>query len=161
MARRRAAGVAGTSPCTGGKAASGRAAASGAAATAAGTAAGAGEGPAPSCRASPGCPIQAMVRVTGTTSPSFDKMRSRRPEASASTSMEVLSVSISSRISPLATSSPSFLSQRRIVPSSMDMPVLGMMTGYAIAAASYFNRSRTAAVMRSTVGTTCASRCRL
>ena len=50
------------------------------------------------------------------------------PLAKASISMLTLSVSTSASISPFFTGSPSFLIQRRILPSSIVSPILGIST---------------------------------
>jgi hypothetical protein len=52
----------------------------------------------------------------------------RTPAAAASISRVTLSVSISAIGSPVSTSSPTFFSQRRRVPSSIPSPILGMIT---------------------------------
>src|SRR2546430_15013458 len=50
------------------------------------------------------------------------------PLAKASISILTLSVSTSASFSPFLTGSPSFLIQRRILPSSMVSPILGIST---------------------------------
>ena len=55
------------------------------------------------------------------------------PASKLSTSMTDLSVSIVNRMSPLATGSPSFLSQPTMEPSSVIWPNFGMMIGVAMA----------------------------
>ena len=112
---------------------------------------------APCGMASPCFPIHPITTETGTVSPSFFTMPRRTPAASASSSIVDLSVSISAIGSPFWTLSPARFSQRMIVPSSMAMPVFGMMMLDATSVSSYFTRSRAAATTLSSVGTTFAS----
>jgi len=68
---------------------------------------------------SPGSPITPMGSPTGADSPACTMIWVSTPLAKASISMATLSVSISAMGSPFVTGSPSFLSHRRILPSSM------------------------------------------
>jgi hypothetical protein len=81
---------------------------------------------------SPSDPSTATV-VPTSASPSVTTIFRSTPSASASTSCVTLSVSSSKRGSPLATLSPSDLSQRTIVPDSMPCPRRGSLTSTAIA----------------------------
>src|ERR687890_533432 len=65
---------------------------------------------------------------SGTSSPSSGISCASVPSSSASSSIVTLSVSISAMGSPSETSSPSFLSHLRRVPSSIASPILGIMT---------------------------------
>src|SRR5215470_1984254 len=74
--------------------------------------------------------MKATVSPTGT-SPSETAILSSTPAASASTSWVTLSVSSSNSGSPRWTGSPSFLSQRTIVPISIPCPRRGSLTSSA------------------------------
>src|SRR5215470_8361258 len=69
-----------------------------------------------------------MGAPTGTVAPMGTRILRSTPGLNASTSMLTFSVSISARASPLATGSPSCLSQERILPSSIVSLSLGMTT---------------------------------
>ena len=69
-----------------------------------------------------------MTAPTGALSPSFTRTSDRTPSSYASSSMLALSVSTSARMSPIATRSPGFFSQRRIFPSSIVSESFGMLT---------------------------------
>ena len=104
-------------------------------AAAAGSAAfgsGAAWGAAPVGASSPSAPIYPITSVTGTVSPSCFNTLIKYPEASASNSILVLSVIISSKISPSSTFSPSFLFHFTICPSVISIPALGIITSTAI-----------------------------
>ena len=78
---------------------------------------------------------------TAAVSPTWIPMCNRTPEKNDSNSMVALSVSISARISPSSTASPTCLSQEATVPSSMVSLRRGMLmistpSGMAAAAAS-------------------------
>src|SRR5579871_5761216 len=77
---------------------------------------------------SPGAAIQAMVCPTGISAPSEAFTPARTPSAGASTSTTALSVSISSRGSPLVTRSPSFFRQAMSLPVSCAISSAGMTT---------------------------------
>src|SRR5829696_5153214 len=64
-------------------------------------------------------------------------MRVRVPLAGASTSMVALSVSRSNSASPARTVSPSALCQRAIVPASITISTLGIITSIGIALLPY------------------------
>ncbi len=68
----------------------------------------------------------AIAEPTGALPPSGIEILERIPSSKASISMVALSVSISAIISPISTSSPSFLSQRTTVPSVMVSESLGI-----------------------------------
>src|SRR5437588_920448 len=78
--------------------------------------------------ASPSPPISAMTAPIGALSPSGTTILLSLPEAYASTSMLALSLSISTSGSPFLTSSPSFFSQRRILPVSIESDRRGIWT---------------------------------
>ncbi len=102
-------------------------AAAGAEATGAG-AAGAGGGGA-SGIASPASPTHAHTELTGTVSPSWTTRARRTPSSKDSTSMALLSVSISNRMSPLWTGSPTCLCQVVRTHSSVIWPGFGIRIG--------------------------------
>src|SRR5207302_11295807 len=79
-------------------------------------------------RGSSGAPINAIAAPMGAESPSETSILRSVPLAKASISMLTLSVSTSASISPFFTGSPSFLIQRRILPSSIVSPILGIST---------------------------------
>src|SRR5205085_2073745 len=64
---------------------------------------------------------------TFTTSPSFTACLDSTPALSAGTSTVILSVSSSTSVSPAATASPSCLTQRDTVASTMDSPSGGTL----------------------------------
>lgn len=66
---------------------------------------------------------------TLTTVPSATARRASDPARGAGTSTVILSVSSSTSVSPLVTASPSFLSQRRTVASTIDSPSGGTFIG--------------------------------
>jgi len=66
-----------------------------------------------------------MISPIFTSSPSRWAMRSSTPALGAGTSTSILSVSSSTRGSPAATASPSFLSHRAIRASTTDSPTSG------------------------------------
>src|ERR1700736_3357829 len=69
-----------------------------------------------------------MTAPIGALGPSCTRILLSFPEAYASTSMLALSLSISTRGSPFLTSSPSFFSQRRILPVSIESDSRGICT---------------------------------
>src|SRR4030095_13947436 len=71
--------------------------------------------------------IVAIVRPTGTTSPCCAVTSRSTPDAGASISTVILSVSISTIGSPFCTASPGDLSQRRTLPDSCASSSAGMM----------------------------------
>ncbi len=73
-------------------------------------------------RGSSAAPINAMAAPMGAEFPSETSILRSVPLAKASISMLTLSVSTSASISPFFTGSPSFLIQRRILPSSIVSP---------------------------------------
>src|SRR5579863_642446 len=77
---------------------------------------------------SPGRTIHAMVLPTGTTAPACTLTPASTPSASASISITALSVSISRRISPFATLSPSFFRQATSLPVSCAISRAGITT---------------------------------
>src|SRR5207302_982091 len=79
-------------------------------------------------RASPGRTIHAMVWPTGTSAPSRTLTPARMPSPGASISITALSVSTSSRVSPLATLSPSFFRQAISLPVSCAISRAGITT---------------------------------
>src|SRR6266480_289949 len=79
-------------------------------------------------RVSSAAPINAMAAPMGAELPSETSILRSVPLAKASISMLTLSVSTSASISPFFTGSPSFLIQRRILPSSIVSPILGIST---------------------------------
>src|SRR5437660_3718738 len=78
--------------------------------------------------ASPGRTIHAMVWPTGTSAPSRTLTPARMPSPGASISITALSVSTSSRVSPLATLSPSFFRQAISLPVSCAISRAGITT---------------------------------
>ena len=81
---------------------------------------------------SPGSPTYAQTVFTGIVAPTSAMIRRRTPSSNASTSMVDLSVSISKRMSPLLTGSPSFLCQAMTVHSSVIWPGFGMRIACAM-----------------------------
>ena len=81
---------------------------------------------------------------TFTTSPSFTARRVSTPALSAGTSTVILSVSSSTSVSPAATASPSCLSQRDTVASTIDSPRGGTL----IAVMSAPSRKKSATTAR-------------
>src|SRR3990172_996421 len=77
---------------------------------------------------SPGAAMTTIGVPIGTDWPSSTSQPLTTPPVYASTSTVALSVSISARISPLATASPSRLTLRMSVPAAMSKPSLGMGT---------------------------------
>ena len=73
--------------------------------------------------------ISAIVPLTGTSSPMRAIMRRTVPTSAASSVPAIFSVSMSARSSPTFTSSPSPMSQAVILPSCMDRPHFGIVTG--------------------------------
>jgi len=110
-----AAGIAGTAP------------------VAAALAAGMTGAAAPAPPASPAPRMSAIVRPTGTTSPSAAVTSRSTPDAGASISTVTLSVSISTIGSPFCTVSPGRLSQWTTLPVSCASSRAGMMTWVGIA----------------------------
>ena len=106
-------------------------------ATGAGVAAGAGAGAAGAAAAGaalaagalvePEPPMRAMSAPIGTSSPSPTRI-SRTPSAAASSSLETLSVSSVTRMSPLWTMSPFALCQRATLAEVTDSPEAGTLT---------------------------------
>ena len=85
---------------------------------------------------------------TFTTSPSLRRRADNTPASSAGTSTVILSVSSSTSVSPAATRSPSCLSQREIVASTMDSPRGGTLMDDM----ECDGRGETAKVIRSNIG---------
>src|SRR5438046_9600725 len=81
---------------------------------------------------SSGAPINAMPAPIGADSPSGTRILRSTPLANASISILTLSVSTSASDSPLFTGSPSCLIQRRILPSSIVSPILGISTVFIV-----------------------------
>ena len=81
---------------------------------------------------SPSSPIMASKLSTAALSPSAIPMCNKKPSLKDSNSIVALSVSISARISPSSTLSPTFLSHEDTVPSSMVSLNRGMFTIIAI-----------------------------
>ena len=77
-------------------------------------------------------PIIAIKPSTGTESPSLIPTYNKCPSSYDSSSIVALSVSTSARISPDLISSPTFLSQLEITPSSMVSLILGILIISAI-----------------------------
>ena len=73
-----------------------------------------------------------MTFVTGTTSPSLNRIRASVPLAGAGTSMATFSVSTVSTVSSNLTRSPSLLDHEMIVAFSWSISNLGMMNGTGI-----------------------------
>ena len=69
-----------------------------------------------------------MTAPTSTVSPSAASSSARVPATGDGTSVSTLSVEISSKISSLSTLSPGFFNHRRILPSWIDSPILGITT---------------------------------
>ena len=67
--------------------------------------------------------------LTGTSSPTWAMMRRIVPASGASSVPVIFSVSMSARSSPALTSSPSATIQAVILPSCMDRPHFGIVTG--------------------------------
>ena len=72
---------------------------------------------------------------TGTVSPSLTRICSSTPAAGDGISASTLSVEISNNGSSRSTASPTFFIQRTIVPSAIDSPIWGIVTGVGIAVA--------------------------
>src|SRR5580658_11057106 len=68
------------------------------------------------------------MALTGATSPCFTRISLSTPADVAGTSMETLSVSISNKLSPGATASPTDLNQTVILPSVTVSPSCGIRT---------------------------------
>ena len=73
--------------------------------------------------------ISAIVPLTGTSSPTRATMRRTIPVSDASSVPVIFSVSMSARSSPTFTSSPSATTQAVILPSCIDRPHFGIVTG--------------------------------
>src|SRR5437588_121486 len=76
--------------------------------------------------------MRAIGAPMGAELPSETSILRKVPLAKASISMLTLSVSTSAKGSPFLTGSPSCLIQRRILPSSMVSPILGISTFFII-----------------------------
>ncbi len=117
------------------------AAGSGAAGAGGSSAAGAGAAWAPSAGAAagalPASPTTAMTAPTSTTSPSLALISVITPAIGEGTSVSTLSVDTSKRGSSSLTSSPTFLNQRRIVPSVTVSPSWGIWTSAISRAGSF------------------------
>ena len=111
-------------------------AAAGASATGSGAAgasgAAAGAELVPAGASSPASPTAAIGSPTATSSPSPQYCLMSTPSSKHSTSIVALSVSTSAIMSPLATASPSFLSQRTSVPTVIVSLSLGISMSVAI-----------------------------
>ena len=81
---------------------------------------------------SPSSPSSAMTAPTSTVSSSLARILSRTPAAGEGISVSTLSVETSSKGSSAATVSPTFFSQRVMVPSVTDSPSSGISTENAI-----------------------------
>ena len=77
----------------------------------------------------PAAPMLATTLPTGTVSPSFTVISTSTPAAGDGISASTLSVEISNSGSSRSTASPGFLIQRTMVPSVIDSPIWGMVTG--------------------------------
>ena len=77
-------------------------------------------------------PIIAITPSTGTDSPFLTPICNKCPSSYDSSSIVALSVSTSARISPDLISSPTFLSQLEITPSSIVSLILGILIISAI-----------------------------
>ncbi len=71
--------------------------------------------------------VRAITPPTGVREPAGETISLNVPLTNDSISMVTLSVSISATASPLLTKSPTFLSQRTIVPSVISKPILGIV----------------------------------
>src|SRR5438874_1908193 len=83
-------------------------------------------------RGSSGVPINAIPAPIGADAPSGTRILRSTPLANDSISILTLSVSTSASDSPLFTGSPSCLIQRRILPSSIVSPILGISTVFIV-----------------------------
>ncbi len=81
---------------------------------------------------SSGAPINAIPAPIGADAPSGTRIFRSTPLANASISILTLSVSTSASDSPFFTGSPSCLIQRRILPSSIVSPILGISTVFIV-----------------------------
>src|SRR5215216_4585575 len=88
--------------------------------------------PPPSPPASPSCSMMASSAPTSTVSSAWTLMVFRTPATGDGTSVSTLSVDTSNRGSSASTRSPSCLIHRVIVPSVIDSPSSGILTGVAI-----------------------------
>src|SRR5713226_9247619 len=95
--------------------------------------------PAFSGRGSSGEPINAMVAPTGADAPSATSILRSTPPTKASISIFTLSVSTSASDSPFLTGSPSCFIQRRILPSSIVSPILGISIFFMHITPSYLS----------------------
>ena len=86
----------------------------------------------PASTDSPAAPMNPTTLSTGTVSPSFTLIWSSTPAAGDGISASTLSVEISNSGSSRSTASPTFLIQRTIVPSAIDSPIWGIVTGVGI-----------------------------
>src|SRR5262245_1704262 len=91
-----------------------------------GAAAGAAAAGAGAAAVAPSPDTTATTAPTGTTSPSWTRISVSTPAEVAGTSIEVLSVSISNRLSPGATASPVVLNHLVILPSATVSPSCGI-----------------------------------
>ncbi len=76
----------------------------------------------------PGSPSTATTVPTGTVSPAATRISLSTPLSVACTSIDTLSVSITNRLSPAATLSPTALNQEATLPSATVSPNCGMIT---------------------------------
>src|SRR5829696_8868441 len=88
--------------------------------------------PPPSPPPSPSCSMMASSAPTSTVSSAWTLMVFRTPATGDGTSVSTLSVDTSNRGSSASTRSPSCLIHRVIVPSVIDSPSSGILTGVAI-----------------------------
>src|SRR5215211_4285501 len=88
--------------------------------------------PSPSPPASPSCSMIASSAPTSTVSSACTLMVFRTPATGEGTSVSTLSVDTSNSGSSTSTRSPSCLLQRVVVPSVIDSPSSGILTGVAI-----------------------------
>src|SRR5690242_2350621 len=72
--------------------------------------------------------IRATIVCTGTVCPSVTRTSASTPDVGDGISASTLSVEISKMGSSRLTGSPTFLSQRDIVPSAIDSPIWGITT---------------------------------
>ncbi len=100
-------------------------------------------------------PMTATGVPIGTTVPAATSCCSSTPASKASRSIVALSVSISARMSPLATGSPTFLSHLESSPSSIVSDRRGITTSDM--AASYFRYALASSVSRTTLVSAAAS----
>jgi hypothetical protein len=104
----------------------------GVSATGSGVGSGSGAGSSAAGTTAPSPPMRASSVPTATVSPSCTRISVTTPLAGDGTSVSTLSVEISSSVSSAAIGSPTFFTQRVIVPSETDTPICGMTTSAAV-----------------------------